>query len=62
MSDDDAMLIASVTVTKMLEGDDVSIHVSTEPDDLALIDILGMLAFAQHATAIDNMPPYEQED
>ena len=62
MTDDDAMFIASVTVTKALEGDDVSIHVSTEPEDLALIDILGMLAFAQHATAIDNMPPYEPED
>ena len=62
MSDNDSMFIASVTVTKLLEGDDVSIHVDTEPEGLALIDILGMLAFAQHATAIDNMPPYEPED
>lgn len=47
---DQPMVIASLTITKTLEpSDDVAIAVAWEPDDLALIDRLGMLAFATAA-------------
>ena len=54
---DEPMTIATVTITKAFTGDgsDISLKVDTEPDDLALIDILGMLAFAQHSVALDAM-------
>lgn len=58
---DEPMTIATVTITKAFEGDDISLQVATDPDDLALIDILGMLAFAQHSVALDAMETGDDE-
>lgn len=58
---DEPMTIATVTITKAFEGDDISLQVTTDPDDLALIDILGMLAFAQHSVALDAMETGDDE-
>lgn len=55
------LTIATVTITKAFEADDISLRVETEPDDLALIDTLGMLAFAQHSVALDALETGDDE-
>lgn len=53
--------LATITVTKTMYDDDVIIDIPLlEPDDLAVSDAVGMLAFAQH-TLLDA-PNRDEED
>lgn len=58
----DAIEVARITIRKMLDRDDTMIFVDVDPPDLPLIEQLGMLAFAQHDTAISQMPPAPDQD
>ncbi len=43
--------VARLVITKTISeaGDDVIVEVTWEPDDLAIVDALGMITFAQHS-------------
>ena len=51
------MEVSRVTITEWIseDGGDVGITYSVEPDDIALIDALGMIAFAQAGIVADHM-------
>lgn len=55
-ADDEGVVLARVTVTRYLAGDDVIDSVTaeaTDGTDLGLAEALGMLALAQH-TLVEN--------
>jgi len=52
----DRVEVRRVTVIEELEPNgDVSVAIRCEPNDMALIEIIGLLAFAQHSIAIERM-------
>lgn len=61
MSDNEGLELATITVTKTLYYDDVVIDVD-HSDGLAVIDAVGMLAFAQHTLLTDPLIDHEEDD
>lgn len=56
-----ALEMGRLVIVKQLRPDaEVSIRVDALPNDLPLIDMLGMLAFAQHMVAIGHMVATER--
>lgn len=50
MADDDGLTLATITITKTLTEDDVLVccnAAGTDGDDLALVEVLGMLRLAE---------------
>ena len=62
-ADDEGVLLAAITVTKTMYDDDVIIDIPVyEPDDLAVSDAVGMLAFAQHTLLTVPLMDNEEDE
>jgi hypothetical protein len=52
---------AKITVTEVVLDDDVVIMLEVEPEDLALVHILGMLRFAEDGAIRDSIGEADDE-
>jgi len=61
MDDDGSGLVAAtITITKTLRERDVMINLSITPE-LPVSEVMGILSFALHSFAIDNIEPAPKE-
>lgn len=62
MGDDDEMVVATITVRKVLTDEGVVVRMEVDPDDVALVDQLGMLRLCEDSAIRVEMGEVDEED